>query len=942
MNHSNYQKYLFCLFLFCGLGLTDLAAQTVEKKQLQIEDLTRWNEITQKAMSYDGRWVVYTLDAEDSDPTTIVYDGRTGKEQRFDRADDFRISQDSRHLIFLVHPPEDTVKEMRRRKVKKADLPGDTLGIYHLTEGELEKVADVKNFKLPEKWNGWLAYLTVAEMPVDTAKANSRSAKKGKKEYDQLMIRSLTSDEQYSMAKVKEYELARSGPHLALITTGKDSTLLPGVYEFTPGGSDLQPLYRTKGTYKHLTFDEDGTQLAFLADLDTSDNKVRPYDLFLYGPGKDTAELAVATKSETMEPSWMISEHMRLRFSKDGSKLYFGLAPIPQLPDTTLLEEEIPGVEVWATSDARLYTQQNVQLNRDKRKAYMTVLHTGTGEITSLANPEMPDVELGAEGNAPVAMATSDLQYQKMSSWEGNTYYDVFRVDVNTGAFRKLDVVAMGNPSISPDGKYFYWYSEPDSAWIAIDPISEKLEYLTSNRLGIFYDELNDQPMPPSSYRTAGWLADDKAVIIYDRYDLWRMDPSGQLPAQRLTKGREAGLTYRYIKLDPEARFIPEKEKILLHIFNHHTKGEGYAWFDLSTGSVQVIQEGKYSLTTRPLKAEGAERYIYTREDFRTFPDLLYGERLNSGKQISHANPQQAAYRWGNAELYEWTSLDGESLQGILVKPDGFDPNKKYPLIVNFYERSSDGLYNHRAPQANRSTINYSYYTSRGYVVFNPDIPYRIGYPGESCYNAVMPGITSLLEQGFIDRDRIGVQGHSWGGYQIAYLVTKTNLFRCAESGAPVVNMISAYGGIRWGSGMSRMFQYEHTQSRIGGTLWEQTLRYLENSPIFEIDKIQTPILIMHNDHDSAVPWYQGIEFFTAMRRLDKKAWLLNYNGEPHWPLKLANRKDFQRRMSQFFDHYLQDGPLPSWMERGVPAIEKGISLGYEELLEPSMSEGKE
>ena len=266
----------------------------------------------------------------------------------------------------------------------------------------------------------------------------------------------------------------------------------------------------------------------------------------------------------------------------------------------------------------------------------------------------------------------------------------------------------------------------------------------------------------------------------------------------------------------------------------------------------------------------------------------------------------------------------------MLVKPENFDPNKKYPMLVNFYEKSSDRLNRYPRPYPGRSTINYSFYASRGYLIFNPDIPYRTGYPGESCLNAVLPGITSLIDKGFVDKKNIGVQGHSWGGYQVAYLLTKTDIFKCAESGAPVVNMFSAYGGIRWGTGMSRMFQYERTQSRIGGTIWEYPLRYLENSPLFFLDKVNTPVLIMHNDKDSAVPWYQGIEYFVGLRRLGKPAWMLNYNDEPHWPAKLQNRKDFQKRMAQFFDHYLKNGPMPAWMKRGVPAIEKGILQGYE------------
>ena len=280
--------------------------------------------------------------------------------------------------------------------------------------------------------------------------------------------------------------------------------------------------------------------------------------------------------------------------------------------------------------------------------------------------------------------------------------------------------------------------------------------------------------------------------------------------------------------------------------------------------------------------------------------------------------------------MLTWTSLDGRKLEGTLHKPQDFDPDKKYPMIVNFYEKSSQGLFGHHIPERGRSTIGYHHYTSNGYLIFNPDVYYKEGYPGEDAFNCVMPGITALIEKGFVDEKAIGAQGHSWGGYQVAYLATRTNLFAAIESGAPVVNMFSAYGGIRWGSGMNRSFQYEHTQSRIGKSIWESPLRYIENSPLFTLDKVNTPILIMHNDDDGAVPWYQGIEYFIGLRRLGKPAWLLNYNNADHWPLRLEDKHDFQIRLAQFFDHYLKEKPAPLWMTKGIPATEKGKTLGYE------------
>jgi dipeptidyl aminopeptidase/acylaminoacyl peptidase len=252
-------------------------------------------------------------------------------------------------------------------------------------------------------------------------------------------------------------------------------------------------------------------------------------------------------------------------------------------------------------------------------------------------------------------------------------------------------------------------------------------------------------------------------------------------------------------------------------------------------------------------------------------------------------------------------------------------------MIVYFYERSSDGLYNYNPPAPSASIINRTFAVSNGYLVFVPDIPYVIGYPGQSCYNAVISGTYDLLDKyKYIDKDRLGLDGQSWGGYQIAYLVTQTDLFTCAYAGAAVSDMISAYGGIRWGTGMSRMFQYEHSQSRIGGSLWEKPLQYIENSPIFWVPKINTPLLLMHNDADGAVPWYQGIEFITALRRLGKPAWLLSYNDEDHNLVRRPNRKDISIRKMQFFDHYLKGAPMPYWMKNGISQIEKGKKDGYE------------
>jgi dipeptidyl aminopeptidase/acylaminoacyl peptidase len=302
---------------------------------------------------------------------------------------------------------------------------------------------------------------------------------------------------------------------------------------------------------------------------------------------------------------------------------------------------------------------------------------------------------------------------------------------------------------------------------------------------------------------------------------------------------------------------------------------------------------------------------------------------------MSDANPQTKDYVWPTVELIDWYSNDGERLQGLLYKPSDFDVTKKYPMITYFYEKSSDTMYRYQTPAPSASTINIAYFVSNGYCVFVPDIPYKVGYPGESAVSAVVPGVHKVLDMGFVDPKRVGIQGQSWGGYQVAYLVTETDMFACAGAGAPVSDMFSAYGGIRWGTGLVRQLQYEQGQSRIGGTPWEMPLRYIENSPVFFADKVKTPLLIMHNDADGSVPWWQGIEYFTALWRLHKPVWMLVYNGEDHNLIQRKNRKDLSVRLQQFFDYYLKDAPMPVWMAQGVPAKDKGSTMGFEYVTKP-------
>ncbi|MBX2899343.1 MAG: S9 family peptidase [Cyclobacteriaceae bacterium] len=746
-----------------------------------------------------------------------------------------------------------------------------------------------------------------------------------------LVLRNLNTNHTVQFGFVKDYAFAKFGQGLLFHSTGNDSTLKAGMYWYDLQKAELKQLHegKSKFKYKGLAISEDGTQTSFLVDTDTTKAPNHFFSLYYWKQGEATAKALVNDKTQ-VPANWFVSEHATPNFSKDGSKLFFGLAPKPLVQDTTRLEEEIIKVEVWNWKDSVLQTTQNSRLEAEKKRSYQTVITLADESMAFLGSATVPQVVLADEGNAPIALGLSDLPYRWSNFYDITGHTDVYVIDTKTGSKSKVITKVKGDVSVSPKAKYVFWFSLPDTAWFAYDVATHSTRSLTNALPVSFADEEDDHPDYPSDYGFAGWLENDGRFLVYDRYDIWSVDPEGKKPAMNLTKvGRAQKVTFRNVWLNREEKFIKPDATLLLSGFDETTKALHYYSYALKTGELKKLTSGPYRYAG-VVKALHSDNLLFTRETFSEFPDVWASTlSFSNPKKISTANPQQKNYVWGTVELVNYTSLDNVPLQGLLYKPENFDPKKKYPMLVYFYEKSSDGLYSYFKPQPAWSIIQRIMCVSNGYLVFVPDIVYKNGLPGESAFNCIMPGVNQLIASGFVDEKNIGIQGQSWGGYQTAYVITRTNLFKAAGAGAAVVNMTSAYGGIRWGSGMSRMFQYEKSQSRIGGTLWEKPLYFIENSPLFYADKIQTPVLIMQNDKDDAVPWYQGIEFYMALRRLHKPVWMLVYNEEVHNLQKRQNRKDYDVRLMQFFDFYLKGAPEPEWMKKGIPAMEKGITKGY-------------
>ena len=573
-------------------------------------------------------------------------------------------------------------------------------------------------------------------------------------------------------------------------------------------------------------------------------------------------------------------------------------------------------------------------MNKDLKKSYDAVLQTEKPELlTALSHPKMDSIAIINEGNAPFSLGISNNDSRAESQWTGAEKKNYYIVNNLTGEATEFLKNLNGRIYPSPLGKFMVYFNREDGNWYAYNVAKKSIFQMNKDLQVKFTDEEFDMPDYPNSYGLEGFTDKDFSVIIKDRYDLWEFYLDGKTAPKNITNGfgRKNKISFDTYQLDKDIRSFNRNAEMYLFAFNEENKQSGiFKTKILSAKNPELLQMGDFYGYRNLVKAKNAEVYSYTKETYQEAPNVYISDNFKIENKISEINPQQSQYNWGTTELISWTTPKGYQSKGILYKPEDFDPNKKYPMIVYFYEKLSDGLNRYIAPAPTPSRLNIPYFVSNGYLVFAPDISYEDGHPGQSAVEFINSGVEYLKKNSWVNGKKIGIQGQSWGGYQVSYLITQNDMYAAAWAGAPVVNMTSAYGGIRWSSGMNRQFQYEKSQSRIGKTLWEAPELYLENSPLFHLDKATTPVVIMSNDKDGAVPWYQGIEMFTALRRLDKKVWLLNYNNDDHNLTKRQNKKDIQIREQQFFDYYLKDAKAPVWMTRGIPSTLKGKDWGFE------------
>lgn len=917
MTHVSGRSIIAFVLLLSFLGVS---AQ--EKRAMEVADIMKFEQIASPVISRDGQWVVHAAVPDRGDPRVLVY-STDGKEQlEIAGAKSPVISGNGEWVAAekAVPASEQLLSKQDKDKGSKTGLI-----LLNTSNGEQNIYENISSFSFSND-SRWL----VSHHHTDKKNKNGdndRADDGGLKPGTTLSLINLEEGSERAFPFVTSYAFDSISKHLAFVVS---DTGVGGngifVLDLENTVSEALALYTDSSVWgAELNWNNQNGQLAFLAGIAGEKGKKDQADLFIWDAGNTEAQAALT--DDELDSSWKIWHSSSLQWSMDGKRLFLGIKPeseiiVPEEEKADSLKslystEDIlagKGVDIWHWEDPYINPQQKIRWKNEINRSYTGVYYPEKDRFIALADPDMPSLRIS--DNPQRVLGSSNVPYAKMSTWDSR-YSDYYLVNLESGERQEVIEKHQGRPSLSPDGKFLVWYE--GGHWYLLNAESLQTTRLSEGMDVSFADEDWDYPAETPGYGVADWLDASRAVLIYDKYDIWLFPVDGS-KAICLTEGmgRSEKLQFRIRKLDQRKKFLKSGETLLLTAYHDLEKYTALYSMEAGKAGVESLAEGPRKYTP-VAKAEEADMLLFTRQSYTEFPDLwVSGYKFKKPVKLSSLNPGREEIAWGEAELVDWSSVDGIPMQGILIKPGNYEEGKKYPVLVYYYRFFSDRLYDFNRVELTHRPC-FPFYASNGYAIFLPDIRFDVGNPGYSATKCLVPGVQKIIDMGVADPEAICLHGHSWSGYQTAFAITQTDLFTCAIAGAPVSNMTSAYSGIRWGSGLARQFQYEKTQSRIGGSLWEARDLYIENSPVFFADRIETPLLIMFGDEDDAVPWYQGIELYLAMRRLGKDCIFLQYRNEPHHPKKYANKLDCTLRYKEYLDHYLKKEPPAEWISKGIP-----------------------
>ncbi|MCH7991603.1 MAG: prolyl oligopeptidase family serine peptidase [Gemmatimonadetes bacterium] len=762
-----------------------------------------------------------------------------------------------------------------------------------------------------------------------------------------VVVHELATGSDMSFGNISEMAWQDEGSLIALVTDA-DDRVGNGVTLYDPSSGRIRSLDADQAIYRELAWREDAADLvvyktfedeAFedtahvaLAWRDLDDDSPRSFSL---DPQTDTYFPGSMRIVEFRAPSW----------SEDGSTLFVGIQdrrPAPDDPCASSGEDDVkeddadegeaddgdaegcdedddpPGVEIWHSLDVDPVPGQRVRERQLRQVNFLSAWNMDRGTFVQLGD-DLTELTAMVEGGRHV-IGRDETPYDEDAMFR-QQYADLYAIDVRTSEKTLIEDRVTIQYGGSPGGRYVLWFEGED--YFAYDLLSGEKHNITE-RVATTFVNLDVTPtreqMP--SFGVAGWLDDDEAVLLNDRWDVWevQLDGSG---GRALTQGAPDQVRYRTTEIDPDADAFDPDEPIYYTTYSEWTKKAGYARAEPGDDPEMLVWEDKSfgGRFGRLQKAEEADVFVFRKEAFDDSPDyFVAGPDLSNARQVTSTNPFQADFAWGRTELIDYENEWGRRLQGVLTYPANYDPGQEYPMIVYHYELLSQGMHQYQVPDATQY-YNQQIWSHNGYFVFRPDIVYRERRPGQSNVETIRPAVAAAVASAPIDADKIGLIGHSWGGYQTTFFVTQDDLFASAVAGAPLTNLMSMYLSFYWNSGGTDARIFEISQGRMQVPWWEDWDSYEANSPIHNIQNMNTPLLMMFGTNDGAVEYNQGVEFYNAARRLGKQMVMLSYDGENHGLAKEPNQRDYQNRIMQWFGHYLKGEPAPDWISTGVPYI---------------------
>jgi dipeptidyl aminopeptidase/acylaminoacyl peptidase len=902
------------------------------------KDVPSWKYINpgKVELSPDGKWLAWPLQTTEGDGELIIKSTKDTITRKYPVGGDtypgFEFSEDGQWIAIRQ---SSSFKEIRGA----SRTPGgkqlfDKLLLVNLATGHTTSFEKAGAFAFNGKAATCLALALVRD--------KQPGAKPDDPKNSELLLIELKTGKIQDIGDVGEFAFNKPGTYLAYTTEtpGKTGN---GLYLLSVATRQTTVLDNDKMNYKSLGWKEEGDAFAVLKlkkDSSWKTQKGIVIGVKDLGPTPVTVIYDPAKDSTSFPKGMTISGYRAPQWSDDLTRLFFGIAvmkpekkPMDSAAKKNVGDDTVkPDMIIWNGKDPRLQSRQQVEETQDKEFSWYGMVEVAGNHFTRLNDSAERNLTLLPKHH--YALIEDRSPYELDMNLDGQNYEDLYIVDLATGRRRKwMEKFYIPSfqsaPRASPDGKKLLYGQ--DGNYFVYDIPSDHSVNITEKVPTSFVNTEDDHNVTKPLTTVIGWSSDSKYLLIRDLWDIWQLSAAGQEPAANLTRdGRASRIRYQYrFTLDREEKGIDLSRPVYVSIYGEWTKKSGIARI-LPGKKGLGLQAGVENLLWEDAsigwlsKAKNAPVYTYATEDFNKPTEFLVGgPQLKGAVQLTNNAPLASRYTWSaGVRLVNYVSDKGDSLQGALFLPAGYEEGKKYPTIVYYYEKLSQTLHNYNRPDYSRTGWNPTMYTSNGYAVFIPDIVYRVNDPGMSTVWCVIPGVKAAIRTGVIDEQHIGIHGHSWGGYQTAFLITQTDMFRAAAAGAALTDMISMYDMIYWNAGVGDMAIFEASQGRLTTGPWDNWDAYRRNSPVYQVKNVKTPLLMLHNDKDGAVDFEQGIEYYNALRRLKKPVTMITYRGENHGLAKRENMRDYSIRMMEFFDYYLKGKPAPEWWIKGVDWVD--------------------